>query len=178
MPAWAIRAGTAVIRGLFGDDASNNTIVTVILALLLLLMAFLVILFAPLAFLILPLADDGQLAQMQMHIASLEANTSTPDDPYGVSIPWTEVVAVYAILHDQDFEQIDQRKVHSLAGNWLEYHEEDIWEQDKDGKLMYVETITWYTVKSLPTVLSQFGFEEEDIERVDAMIATLTEQEI
>lgn len=178
MPTWALRVGSAILQGLFGEEASKNLILTLLVGLMLIPLLFMLIILAPLAFLIIPLAGDDQLTEMQTYIAAVETGTATYANPQGVSIPWTEVVAVYAVLYDQEFEEIQRTDVQSLANSWLEYHEEDIWEQDEDGKPVYVETITWYTVKPLPSVLNQLGFEEEDIERVDAMIISLTEPEL
>lgn len=175
MPRWALRAGTAILQGLFGRDDNNNVIVAVLSVLLLFFMLFILLVIAPLVFWIVPLAEDNELAQMRAYIANLDTTTRTDYDPFGVSIPWPEVVAVYAILYDQDFDQqFNSQAVRTLARNWLERHETEVWTQDAEGKPIFVETLTWYTVKDLYTVAQNLGLTAEDIERAEAMIALLT----
>lgn len=139
MPAWAAKLGLALAQALAGDDARKH-ILSFAAGLFLLALA---------AVMVLPvLVANIPLVAAEKISAFFDATRTLPE---GVEVPWEEVAAAWAVLHDQDFSGAERSAIDRLAQNWLERHEEEI-ETTENGKTVK-KVIVWYTLRSFDQVM-------------------------
>lgn len=115
MPMWAARFLFALARGFLprredqdrGPWAFLGLVLAVFFGPVLVLMAF------PLLLSFAPAVPDDRLEVFGQAAQEVRAAT-------GVDVPWEEVVAAWAAVHDQDFSTADLASVRQFAQNWVE----------------------------------------------------------
>ncbi|MGE5590185.1 MAG: M23 family metallopeptidase [Bacillota bacterium] len=162
MPAWLARVVYVVADALGLTDFAKALIKGVALILLL---ALLWLVSLPHLLLAIPLMKDNQPADFIA--AAKEASQGQT-----FTIPWEEVAAVWAVLHEQDFDSATAAAIKSLAANWLEKHEEPQQVPQPDGTVKE-ETRTWYTLRDFAAVMAAFHFTAEQEDQARAYLASL-----
>lgn len=162
MPAWLARVAYAVADALSLTDFAKALIKGLALILLL---ALIWLVSLPHLLLAIPLMKDNQPADF---IAA--AKDASQGQTF--TIPWEEVAAIWAVLHNQDFGSATTAAIKSLAANWLEKHEETQQVPQPDGSVKQ-ETRTWYTLRDFAAVMAAFNFTAEQEDQARAYLANL-----
>lgn len=162
MPAWLARVAYVVADALGLTDFAKALIKGVALILLL---SLLWLVSLPRLLLAVPLMKDSQPADFIA--AAKEAGQGQ-----SFTIPWEEVAAAWAVLHEQDFDSATAVAITSLAANWLEKHEETRQVPQPDGTVKE-ETRTWYTLRDFAAVMAALNFSAGQQDQARAYLASL-----
>lgn len=100
--------------------------------------------------------------------------TRTYDDPEGITIPWDEVTAAWAALHQNDFRGADAAAIKELAAAWAERHEVE--ETHSDGKgNTWTEVRVWYTLRGFDETMEELNMTGEQKEQAKTYLRALKE---
>lgn len=171
MPAWLVKLGWVAGRLFLGDDLGKKLLqaLAVLAGLILAL-----VLFLPALVTWIPLATVEKINDFFAAAEQASATTRTPDDPEGITIPWEEVTAAWAVLYDQDFSAAGEEAIENLAGEWAERHERVEVHSDGQGNT-WTETHVWYTRRDFQEVMERLGFTREQREQARRYLEALRE---
>lgn len=171
MPAWVVRLGLALAQALLGDE-SLKKLMGLVLGLLLLLLAL--VLSLPALVMHIPLVTVDKIGNFAEVVQQVSDGTKTADDPEGITIPWEEVTAVWAVQHEQDFSGATDPAIRRLARQWAERHQRE--EVHTAGEFVWTETHVWYTLRDLEQVMDLLGFNAEQKEQTQLYLRALQEE--
>lgn len=171
MPAWAVKLGLFLARGIAGDESIKKLagfVVVFILLILLLLISL------PALVIHIPLVTTENIGLFYQGSEEATQMTKTSHDPNGIIIPWEEVTAAWAVLHAQDFSDAGVKTVWDFAFNWAERHERVEVYTDSEGNTR-TETINWYTLRDFTLVMDRTGFTPDQQEQARKYLFALRE---
>lgn len=171
MPAWVVKLGLSMAKALVGDDALKKLagfLGTVILLLLAMVLSL------PVLVVQIPLVTAERIGSFFNAASQVAEMTRTGDDPDGITIPWDEVAAAWAVLHDQDFSGASEAAARELARQWPERHERVEVHGDGQGHT-WTETHVWYTLRTFSEVMSRLGFTGEQKDQARRYLRALRE---
>lgn len=171
MPAWAVKMGLLLARGI-AEEESLKKLVGLVVVLILLLLILCISL--PVLLVQIPLVTMENIDEFYQGSEQASQMTKTSHDPSGIIIPWEELTAVWAVLHEQDFSNADEIAVREFAFNWTERHEREEVHIDNEGNTR-TENIVWYTLRGYMEVMDQLGFVPEQQEQVRKYLLALRE---
>lgn len=151
MSAILKRLGLAFLKSLaINDGEFGKKMIKSVLVILLGLLGFsLFFLIAiPTVFLHIPAVKTNQIS---VFYETIETINEDWQEECNIEIPWEEIVAVYGVLHDQDYSGVKQAHIRNLAEEWIETIEEE----NSEGEIEII-----YNLKRFSEVLDELGFDD------------------
>ncbi|MHB1128208.1 MAG: hypothetical protein ACYC2T_14885 [Bacillota bacterium] len=171
MPAWLIRLGLFIAGEMIGENGLKK-LAGLVAAVIILLLA--VVLSLPALVVHIPLVTAESIGDFFEAAGELSEKTRTEDHPQGIIIPWDEVTAAWAVLHEQDFSRADATGVRELMWHWAERHERVEVYNDEQGNVR-TETHIRYSLRDLNEVMDVLGFTREQKEMARRYLEALRE---
>lgn len=106
-----------------------------------------------------PLIEDSDMEIYVTTVNEVSANK--------VLVDWRQIVAIDAVRYSQDFSKATKQSIIDLTNKFIKENREEVQEQDPVTHQTVTKTKITYTLVPLSTVLSELGFDSEQVEDVD-----------
>lgn len=171
MPAWLPHLTLTFFKALAGDEGLKKLVALMMFFVLLLLIILITL---PVLVVHIPLVTAENIEGFFQGTEQASRVTKTDDDKNGITIPWEEVLAVWTVLHKQDFSNVDAATVQEFALNWVERHEKAVEQTGGSPGNNKTKTKVWYILRDCDEVMNRLGYTKKQKEQANMYLQSLS----